>query len=89
MTSSEAIVFKTFESQKIEGRAPFALHCAFEGVDMDKRENSTERRNDLELVRESVEVRLVVAALPDESIEKLKNAAGLGSIKEVNVASCL
>ena len=51
MASDEAIVFKTFESDRVEGVSPFALHCSFD----------QQQSQDVEAqpqVRESIEVRV-------------------------------
>ena len=81
MTSKEAIVFKTYESEMTNAEiAPFALHCAFD-------EAMARNARAEEAVRESIEVRVACFVTDAESAAIAQQRAGIGSVRATGKAT--
>jgi hypothetical protein len=88
MGSDEAVVFKTYESQRIPGRSHFALHCAFdEGAARGRRSGGAGRGSGAAVVvapgaavRESIEIRVACFVMPRSAgTQALAERVGVGS----------
>lgn len=75
MTSSEAIVFKTYESDTTTpGLSQFALHCSFD-------EAARRAADAPQAVRESIEVRVACFVCDEDSARAAHEGAGIGSVR--------